>query len=273
MEHLILGSSGQIGAALSDYLMHCGETVISYDIIANPAQDLRFAGAGLAELVDHADFVHFLAFDVGGSVYLEKYQDTGDFIFNNMTIMANTFDCLAKSGTPFIFASTQMSNMGHSTYGMLKLLGERYTRTVGGLIVKFWNVYGVEHDPEKTHVITDFIKMARENDNIIMRTDGSEVRQFLHADDCSECLFRLSKNYHAISRDESLHITSFEWTTILEIAEMVSSEFSGAKICPATSVDNVQAGVRNEPSKDILRYWQPKILLSEGIKKVIAETA
>ena len=35
-----------------------------------------------------------------------------------------------------------MSNMTHSPYGILKSIGETYTRALKGLIVKFWNVYG-----------------------------------------------------------------------------------------------------------------------------------
>ena len=39
--------------------------------------------------------------------------------------MVNTFDLLAKYKKPFLFASSQMSNMGYSNYGILKLLGEK----------------------------------------------------------------------------------------------------------------------------------------------------
>jgi len=45
-----------------------------------------------------------------------------------------------------------MSNMSYSPYGVLKRVGELYTQTLNGLTVKFWNVYGVENDREKSHV-------------------------------------------------------------------------------------------------------------------------
>ena len=103
----------------------------------------------MRQAIKRADFVHFLAFDVGGSTYLAKYQNTFDFIHNNMKLMTNTFELLREYNKPFIFASSQMSNMSFSIYG-LKAMGERYARVLGGLTVKFWNVYGIEHDPEKT---------------------------------------------------------------------------------------------------------------------------
>jgi nucleoside-diphosphate-sugar epimerase len=93
-----------------------------------------------------------------------------------------------------------MAEMGYSSYGMLKSLGEKITRDLGGLVVKFWNVYGFETDPNKSHVITDFIKMAKHEGVIKMRTDGTESRQFLYADDACEALFTLAKKYKKIKK-------------------------------------------------------------------------
>ena len=183
MKHLILGSSGQIGYHLTDVLTKQKQEVITFDIIESLDQDLRiYNNELLEEKIKECDFIHFLAFDIGGSLYMKKYQDTFDFISNNVKIMNNTFDLLKKYNKPFIFASSQMSNMSYSTYGVLKAIGERYTEALGGLVVKFWNVYGYERDFEKSHVITDFIKMANEYSVIHMRTDGVEVRQFLYGD-------------------------------------------------------------------------------------------
>ena len=135
-----------------------------------------------------SDFVMFMAFDVGGSRYLKTYQHTYEFVSNNVKLMDNAFDALKETKKPFIFASSQMSNMSYSSYGVLKALGEYYAKSLGGLIVKFWNVYGVEHDPEKSHAITDFIRKAQTNGRIDMMTDGVEMRQLLFADDCCRAL-------------------------------------------------------------------------------------
>ena len=50
-----------------------------------------------------------------------------------------------------------MSNMDFSTYGTLKRLGEDITKSLNCLYVKFWNVYGIEKDLQKAHVVTDFV--------------------------------------------------------------------------------------------------------------------
>ena len=45
-----------------------------------------------------------------------------------MRIMSNTFESIRKHKKPFIFASSQMSEMGYSSYGTLKALGEKITK-------------------------------------------------------------------------------------------------------------------------------------------------
>ena len=104
-----------------------------------------------------------------------------------------------------------------------------------------------------------------------MMTDGSEERQFLHAEDCSECLYILSKRYNEIPRNKELHITSFEWSKIINIANKIASIYSIKKVISADSRDDVQKNYKNEPDPYILKYWKPKLTLGEGIEKVIRD--
>ena len=164
-----------------------------------------------------------------------------------------------------------MSNMSYSPYGVAKAMGERYTDALNGLTVKFWNVYGPEKDLEKSHVITDFIIKAKTTGVIDMLSDGTEVRQFLHADDCSDCLLTLSNCYDDIDKSREYHITNFKWNSILDVANIISSNFDSVKIIPGESKDMVQLDKRNEADEYILNFWKPKIDLEEGIKMIIKE--
>jgi nucleoside-diphosphate-sugar epimerase len=271
MKYLVLGSAGQIGLALCHYLRKQGHEVSTFDLVDNPAQDLRINSKELQQAIADCDFVFFLAWDVGGSIYLAKYQDTFDFIQNNLKIIVNTFETLSHAKKPFIFASSQMSNMSYSSYGLTKSIGEKITSVLDGVTVKFWNVYGIEHDPEKTHVVTDFINKARDTGIIDMRTDGAEQRQMLHADDCSECLYMLSQKYNELPRDKEYHVSNFEWNTMLDVAEIIAGHYPGTVIKPSTAKDTVQKYKRNEPNTWILNYWQPKISLVDGISDIIKE--
>ena len=42
--------------------------------------------------------------------------------------MTKTFELLKKYNKKFLFASSQMSNMSYSNYGILKLIGEKITK-------------------------------------------------------------------------------------------------------------------------------------------------
>jgi len=269
----VLGSSGQIGSHLVEYLNSNGHNAIGYDwVIGNNTTHKRNLGNihhfNKDTIYDY-DFVFFLAFDVGGSRYLKKYQGTYDFIDNNVKLMSNVFETLKHTKVPVIFTSSQMSNMTYSPYGLLKSLGELYTKTLNGITVKFWNVYGIEHDLERSHVITDFVLKAKNEGEIDMLTDGTEVRQFLYADDCCECLEQLMIKYDDIDRDVPLHITNFEWNSILEVAEIIADHFPGCKVSPSDVKDMVQRDKRNEPDEYIKQFWNPKTSLAGGIKKIV----
>ena len=266
---MVLGSSGQVGSHLVNYLKVKGYKVIEFDIVNSPDQDLRFVPSREFEsFIMQSDFIFFLAFDAGGSHYLETYQNTFDFIDNNLKILVYTINTLKKFDKPFLFASSQMSNMSQSTYGILKAIGERFTYSTNGKVVKFWNVYGYEKDEKKFHVISDFIKMAKEHGAIRMRTNGRETRDFLYADDCCEGLEEIMLNFNKFAEDQELHLANFEWNSILEVAKIVAENFNST-IIPGNSIDNVQQGIRNEPNKYLLDFWQPSTTLKEGIKNII----
>jgi nucleoside-diphosphate-sugar epimerase len=273
MKISVLGSSGQVGAYLTEYLRGKGHTVNEFDVVNGPEQDMTvIPNQNLEDNIKDSDFVFFLAFDVGGSRYLKKYQHTFQFIDNNARLMANAFGLLKKYNKRFVFASSQMSNMSYSPYGVLKNVGELYTKSLNGLIVKFWNVYGIEKDHDKAHVITDFIRKGFETGVIDMLTDGKEEREFLYAEDCCEALEAIMENYNDFTSEDNLHITSFHSTKILDIANIISGQFNlidkSVKIQPSEEKDSVQMDKRNLPDTYLTKWWMPKTTIEQGIAKV-----
>ena len=277
MKVTILGSEGQIGAYLSEYLTKKGHEVTGVDVVYGPENDLRVTPSTYIESkIENADFVFFLAFDVGGSRYLKKYQHTFDFVNNNTRIMANTFRLLERYNKRFVFASSQMSNMSYSPYGVMKRVGELHTTALKGLTVKFWNVYGIEKDMEKAHVITDFIRRGFEEGEFEMLTDGTEQRQFLYAEDCCEALETVMECYSDFKPEDPLHITSFNSTSIAEIAAHIQGQFNliekfDVKIKPGLAKDSVQMDKRNEANTYLSGWWLPKTGIDQGIAKVFAD--
>ena len=188
--------------------------------------------------------------------------------------MTKTFELLKKYNKKFLFASSQMSNMSYSNYGILKLIGEKISKTTNGLIVKFWNVYGVEKDISKSHVITDFVLMAIKNKKIKMLTDGNEFRDFLYADDCCEGLEIAMRNHSKfVKQGVSIDIASGKETKILNIAKIIQKIFKNKnvniKIQAKKSKDLIQVNKRNRVNKYFLKFWRPKTNLHEGINSII----
>ena len=273
MRVTILGSSGQIGAYLTQYLRDKDHQVTEFDVVNHHSQDMTcIPNVNLHDALQNAQFVFFLAFDVGGSHYLKKYQHTFKFIDNNTRLMANAFQYLDRYKTPFVFASSQMSSMSYSPYGVMKRVGELYTKSLNGLICKFWNVYGIENDLEKAHVITDFIEKGFETGNIDMMTDGTEEREFLYAEDCCEALETLMLQYDQFNSDNELHITSGISTSILEIGRIITELFAAngkeVTLSPAQAKDEVQKDARNIPDPFIRNYWNPKTSITKGIENI-----
>jgi len=276
MKITVLGSSGQVGAYLTEYLRKKGHTVHEFDVVNGSEQDLTvIPNPELEKVISDCDFVFFLAFDVGGSRYLKKYQHTFKFIDNNTRLMANAFGLIEKYNKRFVFASSQMSNMSYSPYGVMKRVGELYTTALKGLTVKFWNVYGIEHDHEKSHVITDFIRKGFEEGDFEMMTDGTEERQFLYAEDCCEALETVMENFTDFKPEDPLHITSFRSTSIKEVASIIMGLFNRidrpVKINPGLAKDSVQMDKRNEADSYIMGWWLPKTNMQDGIAAVFEE--
>ena len=273
MKVTILGSGGQIGAYLTEYLRKKDYEVLEFDITNGEHQDMtHIPNTYLRNAIMNSDLVFLLAFDVGGSHYLKKYQHTFKFIDNNTRLMANVFGYLEDYNKPFVFASSQMSNMSYSPYGVMKRVGELSTNSLNGLIVKFWNVYGIERDMEKAHVITDFIHKGFKTGKIDMMTDGKEQREFLYAEDCCEAMETILQNYNSFSSDDELHITTGASTSILEIAQHIQVLFKKINleidIVPNKSKDEVQKDARNISDPYIKKWWTPKTNIVDGLSKV-----
>jgi nucleoside-diphosphate-sugar epimerase len=270
---LILGSKGQIGEHLFQYLKKRNYQVFGLDIVNSKFEDLRNKNnIKFNSLIKKVDFVFFLAFDVGGSVYLKNYQNSYDFLMNNIAIMQNVFEQLKKNKKKFIFASSQMSNMSYSSYGVLKKIGENFTSSLSGITVKFWNVFGIENDPEKTHVITDFILKGRSSNHVRMLTNGQEERDFMYAEDCCSALEFIMKKYRDFKFKKHIDLNTGKSTKIREVANIISELFLRegkiVKFKPAKNKDGVQMNKKNKAEKFLFKYWEPKFSLKQGITQV-----
>jgi nucleoside-diphosphate-sugar epimerase/predicted O-methyltransferase YrrM len=262
MNVLITGSSGVVGTPLVKELSEKGHNIIEV------RHDLRSRGV-LDQYFDttNIDIVIVLACTSVGS----KFTFDSSYISDNLRILEYTFETINKYKIPFIYASSQMANMTHNPYAVLKRVGEFYSEYSGGISVKLWNIYGPQKVSSKSQVVSDFIHQAINNREIQMLTDGQEVRQMLHSEDLARALCHIAENYEhcKVSFGNSIDISSFEWISVREIADIVS-ELVGpnVKVIPGKkTTPNINY---NEPRKDFLTTgWKPSVCIREGILDII----
>jgi nucleoside-diphosphate-sugar epimerase/predicted O-methyltransferase YrrM len=271
MHVLVIGSKGVVGTAVVNNLKERGDCLVTeWDVALSHSHDLRERGALDALLSEErVDFAVFLAFDVGGSKYP---VDSAEYISNNLRLMEYTFESLAKYKVPFIHSTSQMSNMDHNPYGVLKRLGEFYTEYLGGINVKIWNVYGPEEVGAKSHVIADFIDQAQKSNCIRMLTTGTEKRQFLHCNDFARAISFIISNFEKckVLYGTVIDVSSFQWVSILDVARLVAKVCGpNVEVIPGTQQTSFQTKI-NEPRTNFSSSrWFPTISLEDGIRMLV----
>lgn len=180
--NLVLGGEGFVGKSLCEYLRSIGQTADSIDwrLGKEPENDLRDKRL---QCFQKYDCVYFLAWDVGGSKFLDSEQAQFDQLDNNIPLMQNVFKWLKKTNVPFVFVSSRLAEDVDSVYGVTKRLGEVWTRLLpNGRIVRLWNVYGAyEEVSERSHVVADFIHEYLDTGTIRER-EPTEPREYVYID-------------------------------------------------------------------------------------------
>lgn len=259
ISNLVIGSDGFVGKPLCRYLERVGERVIPFDIKRGSEQDGRTANLNLERI----DRVYFLAWDVGGAKYL--YRDDVQFrqLDWNLRLLLNVLPQLKEQKTPFLFVSSQLAEEYDTVYGVTKRLGEVWTHLLGGVRVRLWNVYGaMEEYSERSHVVADFVHQALTTGEIKMLTTGEERRQFIHIDDvCRAFHSALSERLSGL-----YDVTSFEWVTIREVAEIIAKK-TGAQLIAGNRIGSTPI----TPMQGKIPGWLPAVNLREGLHRMIEE--
>lgn len=257
IKNLVIGSEGFIGKSFCDYLEFIGEEVIRFDIKRGNSEDARFAKINF----NNVDRVYFLAWDVGGAKYLYKEDAQLTQLEWNLALMANLMPQIGKSNKPFLFISSQLAEEYDTVYGVTKRLGEVWTRLLGGVFIRQWNVYGpVEEISERSHVVADFVNQAITTGEIKMMTTGEEKRQFIYIDDvCHAWHKALDENIKGVH-----DVTSFEWVKIIDVANIIA-KLTGAKVIVGEKIGSTPI----TPLKGRISGWLPKVTLEDGLSKMI----
>lgn len=137
-------------------------------------------------------------------------------------------------------------------------------------VVRIFNTYGTNMNPEDGRVISNFIVQALNNKDITIYGDGSQTRSFQYIDDLIEAMVRMMNNEDGFVGP--VNIGNPVEFTIKELAEKVLG------MVPKSKSKLVYRDLPGDDPKQRLPDialakeklgWAPKVNLNEGLKKTI----
>ncbi len=240
MKYLILGGAGFIGQNLAKRLIKTGNEVIIIDSLFTshkPNLNCEFVFGDITKIdiekyIKESPIVYFLAGSVGVDMIVNQPQEC---LTNNVDLITILFPLFKKYKPKVIFSSTsevygdgpfnESSSLSIGSpenlrwsYAASKLLTEFYI-TSGNfpyIIARFFNIVGPGQLPHFGMVLPRFIKAAKNNEDLIVHGDGSQVRSFCHIEDTINILLQiqdLEEHIFNVGNDEPI--------TIKELAEKV----------------------------------------------------
>ena len=137
-------------------------------------------------------------------------------------------------------------------------------------IVRIFNTYGPNMDPNDGRVVSNFICQALKGQDITIYGDGTQTRSFCYVDDLIEVMIRMMNSEKGFTGP--VNIGNPGEFTIKELAEMVVKKVGGiSKVVykDLPSDDPTQRRPDITLAKTQLG-WEPKVQLSEGLDRTIA---
>jgi UDP-glucuronate decarboxylase len=136
-------------------------------------------------------------------------------------------------------------------------------------VMRIFNTYGPNMNPDDGRVVSNFIVQAIKGDNITIYGDGKQTRSFCYVDDLVDGMIRLMESESGFTGP--CNIGNPGEFTMLELAEkIIKLTESKSKIVfePLPQDDPKQRKPDITLAKEKLN-WEPKIALNEGLVKTI----
>lgn len=300
---LVLGGAGFLGSHVCRRLLAEGLEVLCLDnlqtgrlknieaLIAGPG--FTFIEADIRDPLPDLDFAEI--WNLACPASPPHYQrDPVDTLLINVVGMKNVLDHARKSGARVFQASTSeiygdpdVHPQKESYRGAVNPIGPRacydegkraaetlcfdYHRMYGVEIkvVRIFNTYGPNMDPEDGRVVSNFIVHALKGEPLELYGGGTQTRSFCYVDDLVDGFFHLMRSDASITGP--VNIGNPGEFTVKELAEIVieMTESSSTIIDRPLPVDDP---LQRRPDISLagkLFGWAPKVALREGLARSI----
>ena len=300
---LVTGGAGFIGSHLCAKLLEQGNEVICIDNLftGRDRNIAPFAGHKNFQFIKHdvvdpidlqIDFIYNLACPASpvhyqfDPIHTLKTSVLGAI---NMLELATKYKArILQASTSEVYGDPDVNPQPESYWGKVNPIGIRscydegkrsaetlffdYHRQkqVDIRIIRIFNTYGTNMNPEDGRVVSNFIVQALNNEDITIYGDGSQTRSFQYVDDLIEGMIRMMNNQHNFIGP--VNLGNPDEFTIKQLAEKVLEmiPISTSKI---VYKDLPQDDPRQrKPDISVAAKelnWQPNVRLEEGLKKTI----
>lgn len=280
---LITGDAGFLGRAVARHLLSLGWEITGFDQRQSGSGEYRQIVGDLrdADVVTAAVKGQEVVCHIGaiGDVYLagDRPQLAASV---NVEGSANVAAAAQEAGARIVYASTwevygepeyQPVDENHPCnpdhpYSITKLAGEQLLLAADSLhgvpvlALRLGTAYGSGLRPNSVFRI--FIDRAKRGDPLVIQGDGTQSRQFTHADDIAKA-FELAAKSDA--HGMAINVVSPETYSIKELMEIVVDRYpTGIEFAEARAGDVPPALVSSDRARELLG-WRASIPFEEGM--------
>jgi UDP-glucuronate decarboxylase len=301
---LVTGGAGFVGSHLCKRLLNEGNEVICLDnyFTGNKKNIVELLDNPYFEMVRH-DITEPYYAEVDEIYNLACPASPVHYQFNPIKTMKtsvmgaiNTLGLAKRVGAKILQASTSevygdpdVHPQPESYWGRVNPIGIRscydegkrcaetlfmdyhHQNNVAIKIIRIFNTYGPNMNPEDGRVVSNFIVQALKGEDITIFGDGLQTRSFQYVDDLVEGMIRMMASDPTFLGP--VNIGNPHEFTMLELAEeVIGLTNSKSKIIhmPLPQDDPKQRQPDISLAKEKLQGWEPKVQLREGLKTTIA---
>ena len=300
---LITGGAGFIGSHLCERLLNEGNEVICLDnyFTGNKKNIIHLMNNPLFEVIRHdittpffieVDEIYNLACPASPVHYQYnpiKTTKTSVMGAINMLGLAKRIKAkILQASTSEVYGDPQIHPQPESYWGNVNPIGPRSCYDEGKRcaetlfmdyylqnnvrikIIRIFNTYGPNMNPNDGRVVSNFIMQALKGENITIFGDGSQTRSFQYVDDLVEGMIRMMETESTFTGP--INIGNQKEYTMLDLAQNIL-ELTGStsklifKPLPKDDPKRRQPDIELATRK--LNGWRPEIQLKEGLSKTI----